>query len=143
MKKFTKFLALTLVAAMCIVMLASCAGSTYGKIKVAFEAEGYTLQNPDDEPTETIKTDNGEITIVVHTFQKESESSGGMLDDIWGEIGELSSTVVIWEFKSNKEMKKAMESDEILKEFKDSDYVNGNCVLLMGSDEANEIFKNA
>jgi len=135
MKKFTKILALTLVVAMCVVMLVSC--SSYGGIKRAFEDAGYTLQNPDNEPTQTIKTDKGDITVTVHTFQKEGE---GLL----GSITEGLSTATVWEFSSNADLEEALESDTlkgIIKDAQKSDVVNGNCVLTTINPEAIEIFK--
>ena len=137
MKKFTKILAMTLVVAMCIVMLVSC--SSYGKIKRAFEAEGYTLQNADNEPTKTITTESGEITLTVHTFQKEGE---GLL----GNIAEGLSTAIVWEFSSSADLEEALESDTlkgIIKDAQKSDVVNGNCVLTTINPSAIEIFKNA
>ena len=142
MKKFTKILALTLVVAMCAVMLVSC--SSYGKIKKAFEAEGYTLQNPDNEPTKTIETESGDVTVTVHTFQKEAESTGNVLEDALGGIGQLASTAIVWEFSSSADLDKALESDTvkgIIKDAQKSDVVNGNCILTTINADAIAIFK--
>lgn len=143
MKKTIKILALLLVLVMSVVCLASC--STYGSIKKAFEKEGYTLQNADNEPEKTIKTDDGEITYIIHTFQKEAESTGNVVGDILGGIAQGASTAVVWEFSSDKDLAKAVEESEtlkgIIKDAQNSDYINGNCVLTTINPEAVEIFK--
>ena len=145
MKKTIRVLALTLVLVLMACTLASC--STYGAIKKAFEKEGYTLQNADNEKTGEIKTDDGVITYTIHTFQKEAEGGEGVLGNIIGGISQAASTAIIWEFGSDKDLQKAIEeSDDIkavLKDAQESDYVNGNCVLMTLNSAAVEIFKNA
>lgn len=133
MKNLIKVLALSMVVVLSVVMLVSC--SAYGGIKSAFEDAGYTLQNEDNEKTGTIETDDGTITYTIHTFQKE----GGILT-------ELASTAVVWEFESDKDLEKAVESSEtlkgIIKDLQNSDYVNGNCVLTTLNPDAVEVFKS-
>ncbi len=143
MKNTVRIFALVLVLVMSITCLVSC--STYGSIKKAFEKEGYTLQNADNEPTGEIETDDGVITYTIHTFQKESEKGEGILDNIVGGITEGLSTAVVWEFSSDKDLNKALEESEtlkgIVKDAQNSDYVNGNCVLTTINPKAVEIFK--
>ena len=137
MKKFTKILALTLVVAMCVVMLVSC--SSYGGIKRAFEDAGYTLQSADNEKTGEIKTDEGTITYTIHTFQKEGEG-------ILGGITQGLSTAVVWEFSSDKDLAKAMSENEemkgLLEDAQESQLVNGNCFLMTINPDAVEIFNS-
>jgi hypothetical protein len=126
--------------------LASC--STYGSIKKAFEKEGYTLVSADKEKTGEIKTDEGVITYTVHTFQKEAEKEDGdVLGNIIGGITQVASTAVVWEFASDKDLQKAIEESEdikaILKDAQESDFVNGNCILMTLNADAVAIFKNA
>ena len=144
MKNVIKVLALSMVVVLSVLMLVSC--STYGKIESAFEKGGYTLQNADKEATGTIKTENGEITYTIHTFQKESESTGNILGDLIGGAQQASTTVIIWEFGSDKDLAAAIENNATLsgaiKDAQKSDYVNGNCILFpVVSNEGLEIFK--
>jgi hypothetical protein len=136
MKNVIKVLALSMVVVLSVLMLVSC--STYGKIEKAFVDGGYTLQNADKEATGTIKTENGEITYTIHTFQKEGE---GLL----GGITQGLSTAIVWEFSSDADLMAAIEESEtlkgLIKDAQNSDYVNGNCVLTTINPEAVEIFK--
>ena len=136
MKNVIKVLALSMVVVLSVLMLVSC--STYGKIESAFEKGGYTLQNADKEATGTIKTENGEITYTIHTFQKEGE---GLL----GGLTQAASTAIVWEFSSSSDLMAAIEESEtlkgLIKDAQNSDYVNGNCVLTTINPEAVEIFK--
>lgn len=138
MKNTVRILALMLVLVMSVVLLVSC--STYGTIKKDFEEAGYTLQNEDNEKTETIETEDGDITFTIHTFQKEGE---GFL----GGLTELASTAVVWEFSSDKDLAKAFEENKemqaIVKDLQESDYVNGNCVLMTMNPDAVEIFSQS
>ena len=143
MKNTIKIVALMLVLIVSIACLVSC--STYGSIKKAFEKEGYTLQNADNEPTGEVKTDDGVIKYTIHTFQKESEKSDSIVGSIIGGIAQGASTAVVWEFSSDKDLEKAIAESEtlkgIIKDSQDSEYVNGNCVLTTINPEAVEIFK--
>ena len=138
MKNTVRILALMLVLVMSVVLLVSC--STYGTIKKDFEEAGYTLQNEDNEKTGEIETDDGVITYTIHTFQK--EGSG-----ILGGITQGLSTAVVWEFSSDKDLAKAFAENEdmqaIVKDLQDSDYVNGNCVLMTINPDAVEIFSQS
>ncbi|MBP3437275.1 MAG: hypothetical protein J6K61_05155 [Clostridia bacterium] len=135
MKKSIKLVALTMALVVFMLALVSC--STYGSIKKNFEKNGYTLQNAENEPTETIELDEGEITYTIHTFQK--EGSG-----IIGSIMQGVSTAVVWEFSSSKDLQKAMAEDEDIKAFlqdaDESEYVNGNCILMTINPDAVKIF---
>lgn len=138
MRKTLRIVALVLVLAMSVMMLASC--SKYKSIKSDFEDAGYTLQNEDNEKTGTITTDDGDITYTIHTFQKEG-------DGILGGITSALSTAVVWEFKSDKELAKAMADNEDMKDAlekaQESDLVNGNCFLMTINPDAIEIFNQS
>ena len=133
MKNVIKVLALSMVVVLSVLMLVSC--SSYGKIESAFKKADYTLKG---EETGTIKTENGEITYTIHTFQKEGE---GLL----GGLTQALSTAVVWEFSSSADLAAALEESEtlkgIIKDLQNSDYVNGNCVLTTVNPDALEIFK--
>lgn len=134
MKKAIKIAALMLVLVIVVGAFASCR-STFGSIKSNFEDNGYELKS--SESTE-IDTDDGKITITVHTFQYKSEG-------ILGAIAGVLSTAVVWEFGSDADMAKAIESNKTLSEHienaQDSDYVKGNCVLTTFNPDAVKIFK--
>ena len=133
MKKIlSTFLALVMVALM-LVSLVSC--SSYGAIERDFEKEGWVLKS---EESGEIKTDKGVITYTIHTFQPEND--GGIL----GSITSAVKTAVIWEFASEVDLEEAIGESATLKglitDLKNSDYVNGNCVLVTVSGNAKEIF---
>ena len=141
MKNVIKVLALSMVVVLSVLMLVSC--STYGKIQSAYEKAGYTLQ---DEKSGEIKTEDGVVTYTVHTFQKESESTGNIIGDFIGGAQQATTTVIIWEFGSDKDLAAAIENNATLsgaiKDAQKSDYVNGNCILFpVVSNEGLEIFK--
>ena len=136
--KTLRIVALVLVLAMSVMMLASC--SKYNSIKSDFEDAGYTLQNEDNEKTGTVKTDDGELTYTIHTFQKEGE---GFL----GGISSALSTAIVWEFESDKDLAKAMAENEDMKDLltkaQESELVNGNCFLMTINPDAIEIFNQS
>lgn len=136
--KTLRIVALVLVLAMSVMMLASC--SKYNSIKSDFEDAGYTLQNEDNEKTGTVKTDDGELTYTIHTFQKEGE---GLL----GGISSALSTAIVWEFESDKDLAKAMAENEDMKDLlakaQESELVNGNCFLMTINPDAIEIFNQS
>ena len=133
-----KILTSVLAVALIAVMLFTFVGcSSYSAIKSDFEDAGYTLQDADNEPTGEIKTDDGVITYTIHTFKKEGE---GLL----GGITSALSTAVVWEFSSDKDLAKAMETNEemkaLLADAQESKLVNGNCFLMTINPDAVEIF---
>ena len=122
----TSVLALVMIATMLFTFVAC---SSYNAIKSDFEDAGYTLQG---EETKEITTDDGTLTVTVHTFKKE----GGLLSGL--------TTAIIWEFSSDKDLAKAMENDaemkNLLAKAQESQLVNGNCFLLTINPDAIEIF---
>ena len=141
MKNTIKILSILFVLLISVTCLASC--STYSSIKKNFESEGYTIVG--EEPTGKIETEDGVITYKVHTFQKKSDDDNKTgLGDIWDSITTTLSSAIVWEFKSDKDLAKAMDESEEMKELlgkaHESQLVNGNCFLMTFNPEAIEIF---
>ena len=150
MKKLLSTAVAMLLLLTMVLSLASC-GSTFGTIKANFEKAGYELKT-DAEVTKTLKTDDGELTVTVHTFQLKQDDEddgdkslgdiiGGAIDGVVGAL----STAVVYEFGSDADLAKAMaENDDVMNALKDaqeSDFVNGNCLLMTINPEAVKIFK--
>ena len=135
MKKVLRIVALSLVLVLMLGTLVSC--SSYGSIKKSFEKNGYTLQNADNEKTGKIETEDGEITYTIHIFQKEG-------DGFIGNLTQGLSTATVWEFSSDKDLQKALDENEdmqaVLKDAQESDFVNGNCILMTINPDAVKIF---
>ena len=141
MKKTVKILALTLALVLCTLALVSC--STFPSIQKSFENNGYELQG--EGKTGSFSYEGKEISYTVYTFQlKKAEEDGGLLDNIIGGITQTLSTAIVWEFATNADLQKAIESSEeiktVLKDAETSDYVNGNCVLMTVNPDAVKIF---
>lgn len=118
-----------------VLSLASC--SSFGTIKGNFEKAGYELDSK-AESTLSLKTNDGEVSVTVHKFNKKSD--GGVLDSIVSAV----STAIVYEFGSDADLQKAMSENEKLmdtfKEAQKSDYINGNCVLMTLNPDAVKIF---
>lgn len=134
-----KFLKSSLLVALCLLTVFSfTACSKFGKVKKAFEKEGYTYSEEANERVNKVKDefkkeDGTEIACTPHLFTK------GV------------NLVIIFEFKSTKDMEEAVKNSATLKglvqDVQKSDYVNGNCVFfsfdILNLSGALEIFKNA
>ena len=120
-----------------VLSLAAC-GSTFGTIKANFEKAGYEL-DADAQTTLELETDDGKLSVTVHTFKK--ASNGGLLDEIVSGL----STALVYEFGSDADLAKAMAENEdvmtALKDAQESDFVNGNCLLMTINPDAVKIFK--
>lgn len=142
MKKTVKIIALAMALVLCTLALVSC--SSFGSIKSNFEKNGYELKNEDNEATGTVKLEDGEITYTIHTFQVKKEESDSALGTIIGGITQGLSTAIVWEFDSDKDLKKAMDENEDIKKLladaEESKYVNGNCILMTINPDAVKIF---
>ena len=124
--------------ALVLVMIATlCACSTYGKVKRAYEKEGWTEDSSLVESQQALLTtalgEDYKDVCTVHALKK-----GDSL---------LAPVVIILEFDSTKEMNEEIEKSDYLKtKLKDaqkSDYVSGTCILLFHSTpEGKEIFKS-
>ncbi len=122
MKKTLKITALALVLVLCLAALASCAGSSFGKIQKNFEKEGYVLDSSVDSSFET--EEGKEINYTIHTFKK----PGTGLEAL------LAPSATVYEFASAKDVATAKEEISAVKSMlegaQDSRYVKGNCVLM-------------
>lgn len=136
MKKLGKILVSVLCVALCVFTLVGC--NSYGSVLKAFEKEGFeeseTMKNIITDITKDL--DDDEIVMTPHVLVKG-----------------LTCTVLIIEFKSTDDLKKAVNDSAtlkgLLKDLSESDYINGNCLFAPiacvspSAKEALEIFKNA
>jgi hypothetical protein len=123
-----------------IVMLATlCGCSSYGGIKKAFENNGYkeseSLGNFQSKVMECLNANSEEEIEQICTVHALSKGV---------------SIAIIFEFSSTDQMKKTIESSDMLKgaikDVQKSDLVNGNCVLFplcAISTTITDIFKKA
>ncbi len=133
----------TALALVCVMLACLCAcGSTWGKIKSAYEKAGYKesadLQTYQTQINNALGEDKDAVT--VHAMVRTADG----LD-----LTKIAFVAII-EFKSTDDMKKLVEEHEDLKDalkgtyddLQQSDAVNGNCLLLIpvGTD-ALSIFK--
>ena len=130
----------------CTMLVCLCAcGSTWGKIKSAYEKEGYTeikvsekLRAAIEEQTDE-KLEESDATIHFMTKAKIND------DDSDTEIllkAFLFPFTVVFEYKNVEAVQKAYkeelseeeqkEFDKLWEEYQKSDIVNGNCILLIG-----------
>ena len=144
MKKKLTVLLCTVLSAVLLFALCAC-GSTWGKIKSAYEKEGYTeikvsekLRAAIEEQTDE-KLEESDATIHFVTKAKIND------DDSDAEIllkAFLSPFTVVFEYKNVEAVQKAYkeelseeeqkEFDKLWEEYQKSDIVNGNCILLIG-----------
>lgn len=143
MKMCKKILAACLAVSL-VFLLASC--GTFSKIKKNFTDAGYTYaESSDDDDAATANTiaaqlEEGEISCTLHMFKKEVVSVGSLTTYKWA---------FVLEFKSDAELEKAFEENGsatlkgLITDAQNSDYVNGNCILLpsiLDNDEKIELF---
>lgn len=137
---------LVLVATM---LLGLCAcGSTWGKIKSAYEKEGYKEVQLSDKIKEALNleddTDGYNVTLHFMTTAKLSEEP--TLLELAGLL--TAKNVIIAEYTNTEELKKyandhfsdAEKEDAVAawEKFQQLDSVNGNCMLIIGDSK---IFK--
>ena len=156
MKTSIKLISVVLLAVM-LLSLVAC-GSTFGAIKKNFENNGYEYIADDDGNSifdaVSAEFEEGDITATFHVFkakEKEVEKDnsslgsliGGAIDSLVNKVDYLG----VIEFASDKELKEALFESETLKglvtDAQDSEYVNGNCILIPGLinvEEKIEIF---
>ncbi len=126
--------ALTLVT---VLLMSLCGCSTFGKIKSAFEKKEY-------KESENIQTYQSEIMKYLNADSEEELEQICNIHLLYNGM----KVAIICEFSSTKEMNEQIESSEtlkgVIKDAQNSDYVNGNCILLpIAVPEVVEIFKNA
>ena len=129
MKKMTRILAFALLAVM-VLSLVAC--SSFGSIKKNFEKAGYTyIENADSEDgdaavarTITAELEEGDVSCTAHLFKTTTTLM----------VVEVPVYALVLEFATDEDMTKALSESEtlkgMLKDAQDSDYVNGNCVLV-------------
>lgn len=156
MKRSIKLIAVFLLATM-LLSLASC-GSTFGAIKRNFEKNGYEYIA--DEEGNSIfdaisaEFEEGDVSATFHVFkakenegEKDNSSIGSMIGGVIDSLVNKVDYLGVIEFASDKELKEALSESETLKglvaDAQDSEYVNGNCILIPGLinvEEKIEIF---
>ncbi len=139
MKKRHILLSCTLLVASLLLLLCGC--SSYTGIRTAFEDAGYieneSLGAYQQEVAAAIGSDFDDVC-TVHLFTR---AATGL-----GDIGQMAVALIL-EFHSTDEMNRQIEASEtlkgLIKDVQTSDYVSGNCVLLVnfGSDTL-DIFKS-
>ena len=147
-KKLSVVFALALSAVMLFVLCAC--GSTWGKIKSAYEKEGYTEIELSEEIKEALHLsdeDTEESDATVHFLTNAKVNDDDSTLELIAKIV-LSKTAIVWEYKNVEAVQKAYKEDlneeqqekfdELWKEYQKSDKVNGNCILVIGDAE---IFK--
>ena len=160
MKKFARIIAVALLVVMAL-SLVSCS-SSFGSIKSNFEKNGYVYVEDDDGngifDAFTADFEEGEVSCTLHVFKAEEKEQD---DDDKSSLGSLIGSAIdsfvnavdycgVIEFKSDKDMQKALADNETLKgliaDAQDSDLVNGNCILITGLiniEEKIEIFNKS
>lgn len=132
----------------CVFLLASC--GKFGSIKKNFEDAGYTYVEvaDDDEDAKNAlaivaELEEGEVSCTLHIFKKSTVDVGALT---------LYKFAFVFEFKSDADLQKAFEEDGsntlkgLIKDFQNSEYVNGNCILLptlIDNNEKLEIFNKS
>lgn len=133
MKKFLKALTAVLAVVILAVALVGC-GNKYGSIKKAYEKEGYEISEL------IVSEKESELKTYISTEQYDKIKDGKLLTCtksalLFAFVVTLGSTDKVKDFYGSEDKyNKAVEDG----------YVNGNCILLVGSTSAvREIFKKA
>ncbi len=136
MKKFLCGLSMALLTIILAFTLAGC--NTDGKIKKAFEKEGYTV-------TATTVEENKEATAVLSALLTEDEMKDANKYGIIVVSKAIVNTGVIIQFPSSGKLKETLNKndDKAYDKAKEDGFVNGNCYLVSISPDVIKIFKNA
>ena len=139
MKKFKSVIAIVLALTM---VFALCGCNKLPDIQKAFEAEGYELDNNSIIAAGLNKF----VEIAAEVVAEEGETAEEVVKSYVFKSG-LKFGLVI-EFKNTEDLQKFYaESSESLKGFvkdmSETDFMNGNCILISVSSEMYDIFKNA
>ena len=153
MKKLTKLTALLLIV-VSLLTVAACS-SSYGKLKKAFEAEGYAEVQEMESITASMKEKleqeaDDKIAIEFHVMQK---ATTGLINLSYVFVIEFNATDDLVEYIKGSETAqgfvKDVANDENVKAFYNSlveaGYANGNCLVfsLTDSEEVKDIVRNA
>ena len=143
--------ALALVAVM-LIGLCAC-GSSWGKIKSAFERADYTEIELSQEIKEALHlndetTEEADATVHFLTNAKINDDDSAL--ELIAKIT-LSKTAIVWEYKNVEALQKAYKEDlnaeqqekfdELWEKYQKSDIVNENCILVFGDSAVRDIFK--
>ena len=148
-KKFAAIVA-TLLATVMLFALCAC-GSTWGKIKSAYEKEDYTELKISEKLRDAIEKQAGEkldeADATLHFMTKAKINS----DDSDAEIlakAFFAPFAIVWEYKNVEAVQKAYkeelneeqqkEFDKLWDDYQKRSNVNGNCILILGDEN---IFK--
>lgn len=139
---------LTLVVLMLAVALVGC-GSSYGKIKSAFEKEGYSESQNLESFMTSIKEslEEDDVAINVHYLYKLAAGGGAFIVE-FNATEDLKKSLAENE-ELRTQVKGLVESDEaqdLYQNAVDAGIVNGNCVCIpfgLAPNTYIEIFKNA
>ena len=129
-----KKLGLTLASLLLVFCFLFTGCSQYGKIKKAYEDAGYTestkLEQYQSHIDNALAEEDKESIAAIHLFTKD-----------------YVNVAIIVEFKTTEDLVEAIENSETLKGFikdaQNSDYVNGNCVLIFWLLDGDTPFKSA
>lgn len=140
MKNTKRILCLALIL---VTLFTLVACSSFGGIKSRFEKNGYTYIELDEDNSTaksiTAELEEGEISCTLHMFKKNDSL--------------IPAIAMVLEFSSDKDLQKAIADDGsetlkgLLKDSQNSEYINGNCVLVPLSinkdtiNEMKELFK--
>ena len=132
-----------------VMIVTLCACSTYGSVKSAYTKEGYEEIEISAEYKEKVTEMFGEDaaqTLTIHVLKLKVADNASILD----KAAATTSTVVIAEFKSTKEMEEQMkehvtaeDAKEISEKIQELPNVSGNCVYVFSlSTKSYEIFQS-
>ena len=129
-----KKLGLTLASLLLVFCFLFTGCNQYGKIKKAYEDAGYTestkIEEYQDNIDNILAEEDKENIAAMHLFTKD-----------------YINIAIIVEFKTTQDLTEAIENSATLKgmiqDAQNSDYVNGNCVLIFWLLDGNTPFRNA
>lgn len=131
------------IATLVCALICFCSCGKYNSILKAFEDAGYTESDTATDIQQSVKD---------MVFGKDEDGnedrSDVTLHVLYKGDGLVKATVIIAEFKSDKALEERYEESKdlqnLVKDLQNSDYVNGNCVLVFNlASDGLTIFKNA
>ena len=135
MKKFICGLSMALLTVVLALCFAGC--NTDGKIKKAFENEGFTVTSTTVEDSSTAKAF---LTALLTEDEMKDANGYGVIT-----VNKTIRTGVIIQFPSTGKLKETLNKndDKAYDNAKEKGFVNGNCYLISIDSGVIEIFKNA
>ena len=137
------------VALLLVMIVTLCACSTYGSVKSAYTKEGYEEIEISDTYKKQVNDMFGEDaadTLTIHVLRKKITDDMSAVD----KAAAATSTVIIAEFKSTKEMEEQMkehvtaeDAKELSEKIQQLPNVSGNCVYVFSlSTKSYDIFQS-